>query len=263
MHKSSPELKLISERKMVEMEKIFLDSEAGKTCCLYGKMSDSGPVAILGHGYLSSKESRTNTRLAEVLNADGISTISYDMYGHGESGGNPENLTITRAVQNVLAAYEFAEKEGFEKIGLSGSSFTGAVSLVAASKRNFSALSLKCPVFDSKMLWDEKYGGEGVQEWKQSGYISPFGRKWSYEAYEDAKGYDMKAITKSIRAPALVIHGDRDDTVPLSHALAIIDNLDTEKKLVVVEGAKHDFRNMEHFEKMISASRSWLISHLY
>jgi esterase/lipase len=184
------------------------------------------------------------------------------MYGHGESEGDIERLTVSKVVDNVLALHRYAKSKGYTRIGLSGSSFTGIVSLIAASKRDFAALSLKCPVFDSKRLWDRRYGKKGVQQWKRRGYVKPFDIKWYYEAYEDASRYDMEAIASRVKAPTLVIHGDKDETVPIQHAKDIISYVGGEKRLVIVKGADHFFKEASYFKKMIYASRRWLSSHL-
>jgi pimeloyl-ACP methyl ester carboxylesterase len=238
-----------------------IGSGSGKVAFIHHKVSDDC-VVILGHGYLSNKESRTNTALAERLNRAGISTISYDMYGHGESEGDIEQLTVSKVVENVIAIYDHAKSEGYSRIGLSGSSFTGIVSLIAASRRDFAVLSLKCPVFDSKRLWDSRHSPEGIRRWKETGFIEAFGNRWGYGAYEDASGYDMEDIASGITAPVLVIHGDKDVTVPIQHARDIISHVKGEKELLIVEGADHFFRDPAHFETMISKSFEWLSRHL-
>lgn len=242
-------------------EKIFLDSKSGRICCLHDHVEGSSSVVILAHGYTSDKESRTNTELSKRLNKAGISTIAFDMYGHGESEGDIESLTITKAVENVLAVYDFAGSR-YERIGLSGSSFSGIVSLIAATRREFSVLSLKCPVYDSKRLWDWRHGKKGIEKWKKKGAMSLFGKRWRFEAYEDASGYDMKKVVSGITAPILVIHGDRDKTVPISHAKAIASHASGEKKLIVIKGADHFFHDPGHFEQMIETSFRWLDAHL-
>ncbi len=241
-------------------EKLFLDSKSGKVCCLHHHVEKSIAVVILGHGYLSDKQSRTNTELSKRLNSAGISTLSYDMYGHGESQGNAEYLTISKAVENLITVYDYAKLQGYKKVGVSGSSFTGIVSLIGASKRAFDVIVLKCPVFDSKMLWDDRLGIVGVKKWKESGFIEPFGKKWRFGAYEDASQYDMYAIVRGINVPILVIHGDKDETVPIKHAHEIISN--SNAQLVVVAGADHFFRNPVHFEYMIKNSFDWFLLHL-
>jgi pimeloyl-ACP methyl ester carboxylesterase len=238
-----------------------IESKSGKVAFIHDKVDDEA-VVILGHGYLSNKKSRTNTALSERLNKAGISTISYDMYGHGESEGDIVLLSISKVVDNLLAVYDYAKGQGYSKIGLSGSSYTGIVSLIAASKRDFTALSLKCPVFDSKRLWDSRHGPEGIQKWKEDGYIDAFGNRWHYGAYEDASSYDMEDVASRITAPVLVIHGDRDVTVPLQHATDIVKHVKGENELVIVQGADHFFKDEAHFKTRISKSFEWLSKHL-
>jgi pimeloyl-ACP methyl ester carboxylesterase len=238
-----------------------IQSASGRVAFTHNKVNGDS-VVILGHGYLSDKESRTNTALSEKLNAAGISTISYDMYGHGDSEGDIEYLTIGKVIANVLALYDYAKGQGYSEIGLSGSSYTGIVSLIAASKRDFAVLSLKCPVFDSKRLWDSRHGPDGIRRWREEGHIEAFGKRWDYGAYADASGYDMDSIASKITAPVIVIHGDKDVTVPIQHAKDIIAYVKGEKELVVIDGADHFFKDEEHFSQMISASFEWFLKHL-
>lgn len=242
--------------------KLFLESEYGKVCCSYNSVEDSNSVVILGHGYASSKESRTNKALEERLNLSKISTISYDVYGHGESKGKLEDLTITKAVNSLLAAYQFAKNKDYKNIGLSGSSFTGIVSLIASTKARFSVLALKCPVFDSKKLWDSRLSADEIEQWKTDGHIVRFKNKMSFELYKDASQYDMNKVAASISIPTLVVHGDSDNTVPLSQAKELVDNLSGEKKLIIIKEADHFFKNQENFEEMVDHITEWFVSHM-
>lgn len=242
------------------MEKVFLDSEHGKVCALISQAGKS--VVILAHGYLSDKNSRTNQALAKLLNEAGISTISFDVYGHGESEGDVEHLTISKAASSMLAVYDYAESK-FEKIGMCGSSFTGSVTLIAASKRNPDALALKCPVFMPKELWDFRHGEKGISEWKNKGYVETWGSKWYFDAYEDAKQYDMRAIAASIKAPTLVVHGNKDVTVPISQAENLVFGLASEeKRLLEINGADHFFKDEKHFSLMATSISGWFSDHL-
>ncbi len=239
---------------------MMLDSKSGKVCIAHNKVEGSNSVVILAHGYMSDKNSRTNTELAKRLNAAGISTISFDLYGHGESEGDPTYLTVSKAVDSELAVYDFA-KSHYEKIGLVGSSFTGSVTLICASKRDPAVIALKCPVFMPKELWDWRHGKE-IEKWKNEGFIQAFGHRWAYDAYKDAEKLNMREIASKVTAPALVVHGDRDVTVPLSHAENLVFSLKGEKKLLVIKGANHFFKEEKHFERMSQAITDWLVDHL-
>ena len=240
----------------------FLDSPSGKVAYVYNEMNDLDSIVLLTHGFKSDKNSRTCTALSEKLNKAGIPTLAFDLYGHGESEGDIENLTVSKAVDNALAVYDFAKKIGHKKIGLSGSSFSGIVSLVAASKRDIRVLSLKCPVFDYKKLWHDRLGHDGIRQWEENNFIEIFKTKVSYAAYKDASKYNMQKIASLIKAQTIVIHGDRDVTVPISQAQDLISLLQGEKKLVSIMGADHFFLLPEHFDKMIDESFKWFKTHL-
>ncbi|MGH7256301.1 MAG: alpha/beta hydrolase, partial [Nitrospirales bacterium] len=61
-------------------------------------------VTVLCHGFLSSKNSRTNLALTEQLVSRGIATFRFDFFGQGDSEGPFERLTTTLAVDQALTA---------------------------------------------------------------------------------------------------------------------------------------------------------------
>jgi hypothetical protein len=245
------------------MEKIVLDSKTGAVCCSYTHIENSKSIVIISHGFLSNKSSRTGVALAQELHKAGISTIAFDFYGHGESEGDIEQLTLSKAVENVLAVYDFITSKGYKQVGLAGSSFSGAVSVIAATKRTFDVLSLKCPVFDYQKLWFDRLGENGLIQWKKEGFVTLFEKRVSYETYEDAARYAMPFVARCVSAPTLVIHGDKDITVSLIQAENLIASLaSTDKRLMIIHGAVHFFVSPLHFKQMVKLSAEWLILHL-
>jgi alpha/beta superfamily hydrolase len=67
---------------------------------------------------------------------------------------------------------------------------------------------------------------------------------------EGARSYDTAAVAPD----TIVIHGDRDDTVPLANVLAWAEPL--ELPVIVVPGADHFFHRKLHLIRDIIA-RSW------
>src|SRR5438094_1947784 len=92
-------------------------------------------LAVLCHGFLSNKNSATNRALTAILLPQGIATLRFDFFGHGDSEGPFEKLTVGIAVQQTLAALGLAGSRGYRKIGLVGSSFGGLVALLAAAEQ--------------------------------------------------------------------------------------------------------------------------------
>ena len=133
-------------------EKLFFKNSKGNKLC--GILSNptshkENPIIILCHGFSTGKDGRTYLRLEEILNKNGVSTLRFDLFGHGESEGKFEEITTSEAVDDIENAIQFLKASGYKKIGLFGSSFGGMASIIAASKTNdLYVLALKSPVSD-------------------------------------------------------------------------------------------------------------------
>ena len=250
--------------------KVFFKSSRGHR--LSGILSEpsarnKGRVTILCHGFSSSKESRTNVRLEEILNNSQISTFRFDFFGHGESEGKFEEITISEAADDVLSALKFLKGLRYVEIGLVGSSFGGMAGLIAASKtRDILFLALKSPVSDYMGRLVARYDEKIIKSWKDKGVLSvitPDGEELglSYSFFEDAEKVNGYACCEKIKVPTLIVHGSEDETVPLrqsQRASALIENC----RLEIIQGADHRYTNLDGFEKMLDLISGFVIEQL-
>ncbi|KKU55306.1 MAG: hypothetical protein UY41_C0008G0029, partial [Candidatus Moranbacteria bacterium GW2011_GWE1_49_15] len=198
-------------------EKVYFKTSNDVNLC--GVLSNptegtENPVVILCHGFSTSKDSFTNVTLENLLNKAGIATFRFDFFGHGESEGDFENITVLQGVEDILNAHRFLESLGYGTIGLVGSSYGGATAILAAVKLpDLFALALKCPVSDYEELEVETKGSLRIKKWKEEGfeeYESGDGRKLklSYAFFEDLKSNNGLEVAREILAPTLIVHGD-------------------------------------------------------
>ncbi len=230
-------------------------SEYGKVAFIENAIS--GVVAVLGHGYLSDKNSRTNMALIKELSSSGISTLAYDMWGHGDSDGDVRYLTVSKAVSSARAVLKYAQKK-YEKIVLVGSSFTGSVSLISGLYEPLNGIALKCPVFDPKALWESRMSKGELETWKKNEFIQLFSKDWHYAVYDEARFFDMPNTVSNINSPIFVVHGDKDITVPIEHA----ENIKKYSKncdLKIISGADHFFNKKQHFDEMVFSIKDWIV----
>lgn len=240
-------------------EKCYFENSHGTRLCgvLSNPTNDKGkPIIIMCHGFSTSKDSRTYVRLEQILNAKEISTFRFDFYAHGESEGNFEKITTSEAVDDVRNAIKFLKKSGFEKIGLMGSSFGGLASILAASQSDdLYLLALKSPLSDYTSMAHTRRSEQEIIDWKNKGYIeldSPNEerRQLNYSFYEDAEKLDAYRAASQIKIPALIVHGEKDETVPLEQSIKtarLIENC----RLDIIEGCDHIYSQPEHFEKLL------------
>ncbi len=79
--------------------------------------------------------------------------------------------------------------------------------------------------------------------------------------WDDFKNHDLTSILQRVHH-CLVIHGDRDERVPLSDAIAIYENLREPKRLEVIKGGDHRFTDPNHREIAYRLTAAWFTGHL-
>lgn len=224
------------------------------------------PMVVMAHGFASSKNARTVTKLAGRFDQLGISSFRIDIWGHGESEGRFEDVTVTEAVDDILQAIAFLKFQGYSKIGLIGSSFGGFASIVVASKiKDVFALALKSPVSDYVEAKALLLGEQGIKAWEERGYTfyhTSEGEdiRLNYTFYEDSKNYHLYQIAPSISIPTLIVHGSEDEEVPLEQSIKT-SKLIPNCKLVIVKGAMHSYQEGKHEDEMLDAITEFIATH--
>ena len=193
----------------------FNNSKNEKICgILSGPKADS--VVMICHGLGSNKNSAPYPVLENKINKLGIASFRIDLYGHGESDGNYEDLTLTEAIDDITKAKENMMKRGYKDVGFIGSSFGAVGGIMAASKTDFDFLILINPptYYDySEMV---KSGLHVLRElWK-------FRRKkqdnkkagLTIKFFKDYGSHDSYDAATKINSPVLIIQGDADKIVP-------------------------------------------------
>ncbi len=225
-------------------------------------------MVVLCHGFGTSKDSRTYLRLEEQLFLAGISTFRFDFFGHGESEGRFAEITVSEAVNDVLAAINQVKDAGCRRIGLVGSSFGGLAALVAAPQvPDLCLLALKSPVSDYISRLFVTRDGHDLEAWKEQGFIQiPDGEghltKLNYKFYQDAEKASGYTAADKITAPTLIVHGDQDESVPVeqSRNLAqIIPNC----QLKILKGADHRYSQDTDFERMLNLIASFILAYAH
>ena len=262
--------KKIENKIVCVFHKYFFKNSSGIELCgilSCPKTGKSGSVIILCHGFTTSKDGRTNIQLEKILNDGGLATFRFDFFGHGESGGTFENITISEAVDDVLQAFDFVKSTGFKRVGLIGSSFGGIASILAASQTdNLSVLALKSPVSDyMEILKRHNHGGKNLDDWRRKGVIFFKGAtnlhlQLKYAFVEDAQKVDVTSATRKITIPTLIVHGARDETVPVTQSFKV-SRFFKNCRLEILKNADHVYSQPRDFDKMIRLISDYIMGH--
>lgn len=246
----------------------FQDDLGHRIAAVLSSPTQACGTVVLCHGFLSNKQSTTNKTLTRLLNERGLATFRFDFFGHGESDGRFEDITVSVGLGQAKAAVDLIAARGQDRIGLVGSSFGGLVAILTAADRPIvSCLALKCPVVDFAEELRLEFGVDQLARWKDTDTVpdihgGPNRIRLNYRLYEDSLQHVAYEPAGRIAAPTLIVQGDRDELVPLHQSRQLMERLHGPKRLDLLSGADHQFSKGEDFVAMTSAIADWLTLHL-
>ena len=180
------------------------------------KGSDKTVLAI--HGYTSSKWDETYMKpVIDILARNGYNVAAFDLRGHGESGGDRTTLG-KREAADMKAVIEWLKREKpgkARKVGAIGYSMGGAVTIMLASEPGL----LDAAVADSPYIDIMRSGRRWVR--RVRGVLGALLRLayplivrfTSSKAGVRPEELNMMRYADRVRAPMLLIAGERDDLV--------------------------------------------------
>ena len=217
------------------------------------------PLAILLHGFSSAKD-RTHTVLAAAaMREAGYATLRFDLYGHGESGGEFRKHTLYKWISNTMAVIDYVRGLGYSNLVLSGHSQGGLTAALVAGMEpdHIRGLVLRAPAFmipqcsrDGNLLgkaFDPDHIPDSVPVDSMLTLDGNYIRV--------AQAVNAEAAVDRYRGPVLILHGDQDDTVPLADSQKIAERY-TDCELAVMVGETHHFDR--HPEQMQEIIRNWM-----
>ena len=207
------------------------------------------PNLVVGsHGLEGSKDSAKQLRLSGILPENGIAFFRFDHRGCGQSQGKfGEETSVEMRAADLAAAVQYlsALDIDFRQTALFGSSLGGATCLKAWKSIEKAGIHLSGAVICAAPIQSRTISVVPTLAYE---HLPPlpinfFKKNLDFDLTEDA------VYANHI----LILHGDRDDVVPVENARTIYEAAGEPKKLFILENADHRFSDEEHqkiFEKM-------------
>ena len=228
----------------------FQSEECRISGILHLPETENPPYVITSHGLLSSKDSEKYIALGEQISRVGMGMLRFDFRGIGESEGEEGDNTISKKIADLSAAIDFIRSysEPGNRIGLLGSSLGGFLSLMKAS-------------MDKKI--------KAVVIWATPLHMDDLGSKKQEEDYplppeaffEDLPKHRLLPLLPNV-SNGLVIHGEKDELVPVEQALGIFNSLGIPKEIHIIGRADHRLTDPTHRQRAIELSADWFKRYL-
>lgn len=221
---------------------------------------DDGKVTriILGvHGFAGDKDSSMLNKLALAGTERGAALICFDFPAHGASPVNEDCLTVENCKDDLqtVAAYISAQYPDAEK-SIFATSFGGYITLLSAGHLADFSLVLRAPAVTMPKILLENVLKISAEDFRTAGVVTcGFERpiRLPYAFYEELLAQKIPDISR----PMLIIHGDRDEIVPLEDVEAFVAAQNC-AALHIIPGADHRFKHKGELDAVVAITNAFL-----
>ena len=223
----------------------------------------SDRAVILGHCFTCSRHTAILRELGARLEKAGFMVLRFDFSGNGQSQGDFSETSITKHIDEIRTAGELMRQKGAAWIALAGHSMGAVISVLAAARipgtAAVAALAGRLTGFDPRRFLDPAQ----IADLEQDGKVMFTSRNrnlaLSRSFFEDADRHNLPQILKTMDIPVLIVHGDRDEMIPVQEAYTARDFQPERIDLEIVSGADHMFSNPDHRVYISQRITDWII----
>lgn len=222
---------------------------------------------IFCHGFPDSASGENGRRLGETFEELNYLTLRFSFSGTPLSDGKFEDKLMSQESAEIGDAIDFlTENYSFKKLVLLGHS-TGAIdlSLYAHKDNRITKVILASPVADLKQAVHYDFTDEDINSFLKNGYVTYNApgrwvdkKRLKKTFYDEFFTLDLSAALKKITQPTLIIHGEKDELVPINEARKVFSLLSCPKKLVIIKDADHSFSQEKHWKQAVKAIKSFI-----
>ncbi len=180
------------------------------------------PVAVICHGFTGNRNEPRLTAIADELLKLGIGAVLPDFNGHGESGGEFQNMTIANEIDDLDTIAAWVQTHLAPRaMAFVGHSQGGVVAVMEAAKLGASKVKALVLMAPAAVLRDDALRGN-ILGARFNPYDIPeyvqFGKRRLGRAYiEVAQNMPIYETAATYKGATLVLHGTHDPVVPYTY----------------------------------------------
>ena len=233
------------------------------------------PVVVFVHGFKGFKDWGPFNLMADYFAREGFVFTKLNLSHNGTTPESPNDFTDLEAFGRNNFSIELDDlgtflnhlEEGkssiptseadFSKFLLIGHSRGGGLAILKAAEDNrIHALATWAGIHDIDQRWPEAF----IEEWKSKGVQQIYNARTGQhmplyfqiveDYYQNKERLDIPTALKNMRQPHLIVHGTKDETVPVETAKEMA-HWNPKAKLFLVEEANHTFGGKHPYENSV------------
>ncbi len=198
-------------------EPVSIPTPDGETLAAFYHPPEDGEATVLvfhGNGDAAIYQEIKGTALAQA----GFGVLLAEYRGYAGSTGKPSEKGL---FIDGRASYDFVREQTPQPIGLYAHSLGTAVAVNLASERPVFALVLESP-FDSLEAVAQRHF------------------PWLPVSLFLKHRFQSDRVIADVQAPLLMMHGSRDNVVPIERGIRLVELANSETKFLEIDGAGHN-----------------------
>lgn len=218
---------------MVTKELTVYNKERDLLKCILNLTLSDKPLILTLHAFTGRKENRTIFSIFKQAEEEGFNSLCFDFSGHGRSTGDLKKCNISKQLTDLDSIIKTLIPN--KKIILVGNSFSvttaiayayqypNIIGLILISGRAKLKANAKKLITDLKTFENKKNATQFVQDYLK---------------------YHSNKLIKNIQIPTFILHGEKDEIVPVRDASILLKNCSTKnKELFILKNESHRFSN--------------------
>lgn len=248
---------------MIKKDNYTLPGAKGRPMLIdvtYNDALKNAPVVIFVHGFKGFKDWGTHNLVANYFANAGFKYLKFNFSHNGTTPDSPLDFADLIALSDNTFSIELEDLDTIIDFACSGSgmpaakevylighSMGGGIGIIkAAEDSRIKKLVTMASISSFYNLWPEeieiqwRLQGIFYMPNKRTGQKMPLKSTLLNDLDKHPKRLDILAQAKKVKQPWLLMHGDADPTVPLSHAEEL-HTAHPDAEFVVLPGADHTF----------------------
>lgn len=234
----------------------------------YDDANKAGPIVIFAHGFKGFKDWGTHNLLAKYFAENGFRFLKFNFSHNGTTPVNPVDFTdliafadntFSMELEDLGTVIDFAcngsSMPRANGVYLIGHSMGGGISIIkAAEDKRVKKLVTLGAVASFRNLWPK----QAEEQWRLQGVMYMYNSRTKQQMplkstlLDDLDQHtarlDILSNAKTVACPWLIMHGDADPTVNISHAYDLKKAQPT-AELIVVKNGDHTFGGVHPYVK--------------
>ena len=216
------------------------------------------PYVVFLHGFMSDLEGNKPKKILSYCNKKKIGFLAMEYSGHGKSSGKFTNGNITKWTYEVkILIKKIIKNNKFILVGSSMGSWISLNQFKFFHKQILGFVGIgSAPEFLENLMWKKfnkkikkEIKTKGIYNLKYGNYVYPL----TYQLIKDGRNNRILKKIISKRIFVTMIHGNKDEVVPVSYSRKVLKMFSkSKKKLLVIKNGDHSLSSKKNLIRITS-----------